>query len=301
MSSKYDVVKVRVHLTEAHYYVLSRFLLSKMLMFCRVPEDAAVRISLDLKKHFVNSECTSITQAELESAVQSAVLSSGFSQEHARLFPVVTQFHTERIPLVLFIAGPERCGKTALAHLLGSRLNCSTVINTEVLRDISAAVDDWLPPMTGSPPPEVEAEVAAAVTAEVDKAVREGRVIIVEGEDLSFAGFHHYLSSSFQSSTGAIVLGLVLQASNKDAQPDASEAYVKRLRNLRPLLTTERVSVLAAAPADDDEDRDDVVTPTVYVARCAAVSDNVSLSTFIHDVVVQRIVAELCRRHPGME
>ncbi|CAG9582872.1 conserved hypothetical protein [Leishmania major strain Friedlin] len=302
MSSKYDVIKVKVHLSDVHYYVLSRFLLSKMLMFCRVPEDTAVRISLDVKKHFVNTERTSITQAELENYIRCSMIAAGFAQEHAQLFSVVTQFHAERIPLVLFLAGPERCGKTTLAHLLAARINCSTVINAEVLRDISASIDDSLPlfavPETSSPDSTPSmlrgAEVSAVVAAEVDKAVREGRAIIVEGENLSFAGFHRFLEPSFQLSTGAVILGLVMEICGGEAETDASHAYVQALPNLHPVYSTERLTVLAADIGDLAKGVRGI--PTVYVARYTTVADNVCLSVFLHDIVVKRIIAELKRR-----
>ncbi|CBZ38411.1 hypothetical protein, conserved [Leishmania donovani] len=302
MSSKYDVIKVKVHLSDVHYYVLSRFLLSRMLMFCRVPEDTAVRISLDVKKHFVNTERTSITQAELEDYIRCSMIAAGFAQEHAQLFSVVTQFHAERIPLILFIAGPERCGKTTLAHLLAARINCSTVINAEVLRDISASIDDSLPSFavseTSSPDSTPSmlrgVEVSAAVGAEVDKAVREGQAIIVEGENLSFAGFHRFLEPSFQFSTGAVILGLVMDTCGSEAETDASHAYVKALPNLQPVFSTERLTVFAADMVDLAKGVSGI--PTVYVARCTTVADNVCLSVFLHDIVVKRIIAELKRR-----
>ncbi|KAG5492398.1 hypothetical protein GH5_01317 [Leishmania sp. Ghana 2012 LV757] len=302
MSSKYDVIKVKVHLTDAHYYILSRYFLSKMLMFCRVPEDTAVRISLDVKKHFVNNERTTITQAELEDHIRCSMVAAGFAREHAQLFSVVTKFHAERIPLILFIAGPRRCGKTTLAHLLATRLNCTTVINAEIMRDISASVDDSLPSFAlsdATSPYSTSAtlrgvEVAAAVSAEVDKTVQEGRSIIIEGENLSFDGFHRFLEPSFQLSTGSVVLGLVMETSRHEAEPDVSHAYVKSLSNLQLIFSTARVSLYAAGEASLASGVSGI--PTVFVARCTTVAGNLCLSLFLHDIVVKRIVAELERR-----
>ncbi|AIO02119.1 hypothetical protein LPMP_345000 [Leishmania panamensis] len=301
MSSKYDVVKLKVHLSDVHYYVLSRFLLSKMLMFCCVPEDTAVRISLDVKKHFVNTERTSITQAELEDYIRCSMIAAGFAQEHARLFSVVTQFHTERIPLVLFIAGPERCGKTTLAHHLSARLNCSTVINAEVLRDIWTAVDESHPSfaVTAASSPYstsdmVRSEVAAALSAEVDKAIQEGRVIIVEGENLSLADLHQFLEPSFQLSAGAVILGLIMETCSGEAELDASPACAKTLPNLQLVFSSNRLSVFATDMGNRAKGASGI--PTVYVARCTTVAENVCLSSFLHEVVVKCIVAELKRR-----
>ncbi|KPA86657.1 hypothetical protein ABB37_00759 [Leptomonas pyrrhocoris] len=306
MSSKYDVVKLKVHLSSAHYYILSRFLLSRMLMFCRIPEDAAVRISLAVKKHFVNGEQTSITQDELEAHLQSAITAFGFSEAHTRLFPVVTQFHTERIPLVLLIAGPACRGKTTLAHLLSARLNCSTIINTEVLHDINAAIDDLLLkrlPVNAvaatselSASHRAEAHVVAAVNAEVDKAMREGKVVIVEGERLRLAHFRHFLDPAFQISAGAVLLGFVLDSLDRSASTVCAE-YNETAVHLRPVYTTECVSVMCAAREENSTCGDCAATaPSVYVARCRAVGDNLELSAFLHNVVVERIMEELQHR-----
>ncbi|GET93036.1 hypothetical protein, conserved [Leishmania tarentolae] len=302
MSSKYDVIKVKVHLSDVHYYVLSRFLLSKMLMFCRVPEETAVRISLDVKKHFVNMERSSITQAELEDYIRCLMIAAGFAQEHAQLFSVVTQFHTERIPLILFITGPERCGKTTLAHLIAARINCSTVINAEVLRDISSSIDESLPTFSvcDANTPDLATsmprgvEVSAAVEAEVEKAVQEGRAMILEGESLSFTDFDRFLEPSFQLSRGAVILGLIVETCCGEGGTGANDAYAELISNVEPVFSTESLTVFATGRGTLADGVSKIAT--VYAARCTTVAGNVSLSVFLHDIVVKRIIAELKRR-----
>lgn len=309
MSSKYDVVKLKVHLSSAHYYILSRFLLSKMLMFCRIPEDAAVRISLDVKKHFVNGEQTSITQEELAAYLQEAMMAHGFSAAHTNLFPVVTQFHTERIPLVVLLAGPACRGKTTLGHLLSERVNCSTIINTEVLHDITSSIDDLLvrlPPKRDvdshdgvkvDEPCSADAEVVAAVNAEVEKAVREGKVVIVEGERLRLSRFVRFLDLAFQQSAGAVILGVALDSLEQSAR-ELNDAYGVAARRLTAVYTTSCVSVMNAGSTNevDGTCEGSANTPTVFVARCHGIGDTLELATFLHNVVIQRVVGELWRR-----
>jgi len=50
--SKYDLVKVKVNL-EDHFYVFSRFLVSRILTLIKIKEKDAIRITLELKKHLV--------------------------------------------------------------------------------------------------------------------------------------------------------------------------------------------------------------------------------------------------------
>ena len=64
--SKYDFVKVRVNLSDRHYYILSRFLISRVLMATRVAPSHAVKIALALKKHLVDGSILELSQGDLE-------------------------------------------------------------------------------------------------------------------------------------------------------------------------------------------------------------------------------------------
>ena len=50
--SQYDLVKIKVHLHD-HFYVFSRFLMSRVLTLIKVNDKDAIKITLDIKKHFV--------------------------------------------------------------------------------------------------------------------------------------------------------------------------------------------------------------------------------------------------------
>ena len=58
-------MKIKVQL-EDHFYVFSRFLMSRILTLIKVKEKDAVKITLDIKKHFVEDNKVEVTQAELE-------------------------------------------------------------------------------------------------------------------------------------------------------------------------------------------------------------------------------------------
>ncbi|KAH9601610.1 hypothetical protein LSM04_004855 [Trypanosoma melophagium] len=145
MSSKYDRVKVKVHLGGDHYYILSRFMLSKMLTFCKLPTTAAVRVSLELKKFLVDQGKLHVTQAELEAATFYTMAQYGFGEAHTRLFPLMTRFYMERVPLLILIAGSGCCSKTFIAHSLASKLNTHNVVSTDLLLDVLTAVHAGFP------------------------------------------------------------------------------------------------------------------------------------------------------------
>lgn len=66
--SQYDLVKVKVHLKE-HFYVFSRFLMSRILTLIKVNDKDAIKITLDIKKFFVENNKTEVTQQELETVL----------------------------------------------------------------------------------------------------------------------------------------------------------------------------------------------------------------------------------------
>lgn len=62
-SAKYDYVKVKIML-EKHYYIFSRFILSRMLTLSQVSAQDSNKISLELKKILVDNEILVIKQVK---------------------------------------------------------------------------------------------------------------------------------------------------------------------------------------------------------------------------------------------
>lgn len=85
-SSKYDFVKVRIHLSDHHYYVLSRFLLSRMLTAARIDYSHALRIALDLKKRLVDKGRFDVSQQELQTELFDLLSHRGYGQEHVHWY-----------------------------------------------------------------------------------------------------------------------------------------------------------------------------------------------------------------------
>ncbi|KYR02624.1 hypothetical protein DLAC_00072 [Tieghemostelium lacteum] len=134
-SSKYDFVKVKVSL-ENHYYVLSRFLISRVLNVTKVDAADSVKISLELKKTLVDQGRLTITQAELENELFKLLQQHGYGKEYIERYRMTTQFHHQRVPLIILISGPKCIGKSWLATQLAERLNLSTVLQTTLVHDL---------------------------------------------------------------------------------------------------------------------------------------------------------------------
>ncbi|EGG24670.1 hypothetical protein DFA_02914 [Cavenderia fasciculata] len=138
-SSKYDFVKVKVRL-EDHYYVLSRFLISRVLNVTKVDAADSVKISLELKKRLVDQGRLQISQADLESELFTLLQAYGYGNEYIERYRMTTQFHHQRVPLIILISGPKCIGKSYLATQLAERLNLSTVLQTTLVQDLMHAI-----------------------------------------------------------------------------------------------------------------------------------------------------------------
>ncbi|GAB4819330.1 hypothetical protein N2152v2_006376 [Parachlorella kessleri] len=149
-------VQVKVWLGEdmAHYYVLSRFLISRMLTVTKVPHQKAIKIALAVKKHLVDNDRLDITQAsrgllqlaqeamqqpptnELETILFSVMRSKGFGDAFIKRYKMVNHFFQQKRPLIILICGSACTGKSTFAQQLASRLNLSNVLQTDILYEL---------------------------------------------------------------------------------------------------------------------------------------------------------------------
>jgi len=88
--SKYDFVKVLVYLSDEHYYVLSRFLISRMLTATKIDYFHAVRIALDLKKRLVDCNELELSQRKLEKTLFSIMKDYGYNEKYTSLYKLIS-------------------------------------------------------------------------------------------------------------------------------------------------------------------------------------------------------------------
>ncbi|PSC71060.1 P-loop containing nucleoside triphosphate hydrolases superfamily isoform 1 isoform B [Micractinium conductrix] len=195
-SSSYDYVKIKVRLGAhlEHYYILSRFLLSRMLTVITLPQHKAVRIALDVKKQLVDTGRLDITQEELEEVLFGLLRQRGYGDEYVRRYQMVTAFFQQKRPLIVLVAGSACTGKSSLAQQLASRLNMPNVLQTDVLYELlrtSGTGDLPAEPLWRRPLPpgaslvgEFQRECATirrALDGDLNKCIRDGKSIIIEG------------------------------------------------------------------------------------------------------------------------
>lgn len=177
-----------------HYYVLSRFLISRMLTVTKIPYMKAVKIALEVKKYLIDNNNFDVTQATLENILFDVMEGKGFGAEYKKRYKMVHQFHQERRPLIIIVCGAPCTGKSSLAQQLASRFNMPNVLQTDMFYELLRTSNDK--PLNGQPlwkrsdldsnqlVHEFQKEchvVRRSIDGDLVKTIRDGKSIIIEG------------------------------------------------------------------------------------------------------------------------
>ncbi|RLN40414.1 uncharacterized protein C2845_PM01G00050 [Panicum miliaceum] len=206
-SSKYDFVKVKVWLGENadHYYVLSRFLLSRMLTVTKIPNHVAIKIALELKKLLVDNSLLDVSQSDLEANLFKLMQKRGYGEDYINRYKMMTRFHHQRVPLVILVCGTACTGKSTIATQLAQRLNLPNVLQTDMVYELLRTSTDA--PLTSVPvwardfnsPEELITEfcrecrvVRKGLAGDLKKAMKDGKPIIIERwqDHVAMEGIH---------------------------------------------------------------------------------------------------------------
>ncbi|CAJ1934279.1 unnamed protein product [Sphenostylis stenocarpa] len=195
-SSKYDFVKVKVWLGDNadHYYVLSRFLLSRMLTVTKIPNHVAIKIALELKKLLIDNSLLDVSQSDLEVNLFKLMERRGYGEEYINRYKMMTRFHHQRVPLVILVCGTACVGKSTIATQLAQRLNLPNVLQTDMVYELLRTSTDA--PLASTPvwardfgsSEELITEfcrecrvVRKGLAGDLKKAMKDGKPIIIEG------------------------------------------------------------------------------------------------------------------------
>uniref|UniRef100_A0A7N0UUY2 2-phosphoglycerate kinase n=1 Tax=Kalanchoe fedtschenkoi TaxID=63787 RepID=A0A7N0UUY2_KALFE len=195
-SSKYDFVKVKVWLGDNadHYYVLSRFLLSRMLTVTKIPNHVAIKIALELKKLLIDNSLLDVSQSDLEANLFKLMERRGYGEEYINRYKMMTRFHHQRVPLVILVCGTACAGKSTIATQLAQRLNLPNVLQTDMVYELLrtsteaplASTPVWAREFNSSE--ELITEfcrecriVRKGLAGDLKKAMKDGKPIIIEG------------------------------------------------------------------------------------------------------------------------
>ena len=219
--SKYDFVKIKVWLKN-HYYILSRFLLARMLQSTCMPADAANRISLDVKKVLVEAGMLEIVQSDLDGAIYASMIRNGYSCLHMDRLRMIVTYHHERIPLVVVVTGSLCVGKTETALYLSQALHITSVLQTDHLQTLILPNNSILRRTAPLMPNGEEvvktyrghcADLQKSIEPILNKVVDEGKSMIVEGLLLDPVIWQDWVK---KQSSSAVIVFKVLHIENDE-------------------------------------------------------------------------------------
>ncbi|GAV68087.1 AAA_17 domain-containing protein [Cephalotus follicularis] len=241
-SSKYDFVKVKVWLGDNadHYYVLSRFLLSRTLTVTKIPNHVAIKIALELKKLLIDNSLLDVSQSDLEANLFKLMERRGYGEEYTNRYKMMTRFHHQRVPLVILVCGTACVGKSTIATQLAQRLNLPNVLQTDMVYELLRTATDA--PLASTPiwarnfssSEELITEfcrecrvVRKGLAGDLKKAMKDGKPIIIEGIHLDPS---IYLMDD-ESKSPANMPEKVKEANSSDDNPEKMDNNSNACRN----------------------------------------------------------------------
>lgn len=190
--SKYDVLKVRVFL-EDHFFIFSRFLVSRILTLNKIPPKDSIRIAMDLKKLLVEEEKFDVKQSEMENFLFQIMRAYNYGDSFIRRYQMVNSFYAQRAPLLILVSGPPVSGKSTLVTQFADRVNVANVLQTSIVTSVMKRLD----PVFGGRPfwaysdeeqsgrYQLECNLARkGVHTDIMKCLQDGKALIIEGYQL---------------------------------------------------------------------------------------------------------------------
>ncbi|CAN6565127.1 unnamed protein product [Malus baccata var. baccata] len=250
-SSKYDFVKVKVWLGDNadHYYVLSRFLLSRMLTVTKIPNYVAIKIALELKKLLIDNSLLDVSQSDLEVNLFKLMERRGYGEEYINRYKMMTRFHHQRVPLVILVCGTACVGKSTIATQLAQRLNLPNVLQTDMVYELLRTSTDA--PLTSTPVWERDFSsseelitefcrecriVRKGLAGDLKKAMKDGKPIIIEGIHLDPSIYLMEDDNKTQA-----------QEKTQEADPVAVDSTKTQMENSSPIISGSSSEVFNSA------------------------------------------------------
>lgn len=132
-SSKYDLYQVWVHFPDGKgKYVLSRYIVARILMVTGIKRREGFRIGMELKKELVDQKKKEITQQEFEDRLFK-ILEKRNHKKRIEAFQRLSRFYNERVPVLILFFGTGCIGKSTIADEVSEVLNIPAVLHTEIV------------------------------------------------------------------------------------------------------------------------------------------------------------------------
>ncbi|CAD8186784.1 unnamed protein product [Paramecium octaurelia] len=179
-----DLVKIKVRLDE-HFYIFSRFMISRMLTLSRIKKLDAIQIAKDIKKQLIDRNSLEINSNELEAIIFQTMNKFGY-QNNIQKYQMVSNFYRHRTPMIIIIFGAPSIGKSLLANNLAERLNISNVLQTDIVEMVMRSINPEQFNYDGNEDFITKFKkncrlIRRGVSTDISKCLSEGKAVIIEG------------------------------------------------------------------------------------------------------------------------
>lgn len=130
--SKFDMIKVKVMLGE-HWFIFSRYILSKLLIVIRISEKDSQRIAFELKRKLVGLGLLDVQLKKFQELLFKTFDEFGYDKIFQDRYLMMNSFYSKRVPLVILISGSISVGKSTIANKLSEKMNISNVLQTKIV------------------------------------------------------------------------------------------------------------------------------------------------------------------------
>jgi 2-phosphoglycerate kinase len=118
--------------------------MSRILTLIKVNEEHAVKITLEIKKAFVRTNQTEVSQEQLEQILFQKLQQFGYGEKMVSRYNTVTRFYQKKIPFIIIVCGTRCMGKSTLITQLADLVNISNILQTKI---VSNVMSQFLPNM----------------------------------------------------------------------------------------------------------------------------------------------------------
>lgn len=229
---------------EKHGLPYSKGLMASSIMTTGLPPSRAYRVAQIIEDHLRNNEIYTVTMEQLKT-ITYEVLDSQVGEEYAQNYLKWQTLAKLDRPVIILIGGTTGVGKSRIAAEVAHRLGLTRIVNTDSIREVMRAVlsKQLLPPIYNSsfsawqslrvPLPknadpvtigfrEQAAAVIVGITAIINRAIKEGTSMVIEGVHLIPGGLDPKLYEDYKE---AFVIHLIISV--EDENVHLSHFYIR--------------------------------------------------------------------------
>ena len=140
--SKFDMVKIKITIgkNQEHWFILSRFILSRLLKVIGIRNQDCTKIAFEVKRKLIIQGNLTIKEHIFHETLFQTIKDCNYNDIYKERYLMMNSFYSSRTPLIIIIAGSEGVGKSQIASLLSGKMNISNVLQTKIVEYVTSSM-----------------------------------------------------------------------------------------------------------------------------------------------------------------